>query len=90
MDNIYSKVRSLSTPAIIYFILALFLTFGRCLRGVICANRSSKCDIETTVLETIYLVGFICIWTWLINKVYFRGNHKIAWVMLLFFPGAYY
>ena len=90
MNNIYSKVSSLSTPAIIYFVLALFLTFGRCLSGLFCGSRSSKCDVETTVLETIYLVGFIGIWTWLINKVYFRGYHKISWVMLLFFPGVYY
>ena len=89
MDNIYSKVRSLSTPAIIYFVVALFFVLGRFFNGVYCYARSNECNIEKTVLETFYLVIFTFIWTWLLNTLYSRGYHKTAWVMLIFFPGFY-
>lgn len=89
MDNVYSKVRSLHTPAIIYFVVALFFIFGRFFNGVYCYAHSNECNIEKTVLEAFYLVIFTFIWTWLLNTLYSRGYHKTSWFMLIFFPGFY-
>jgi len=89
MDNIYSKVSSLKTPAIIYFFVALFFIFGKFFNGVYCYARSNECNIEKSVLETFYLVIFTLIWTWVINILYSRGYHKTSWFILIFFPAFY-
>ena len=89
MDNIYTKVRSLSTPAIIYLVIALFFVLGGLFDGVYCYARSKACNLEETILKTVYLLLFTIIWTWILNTLYSRGYHKTAWVMLIFFPGFY-
>jgi len=89
MDNIYAKVRSLSTPAIIYFVVALFFVLGRLFGDIYCYARSKECNLEETVLQTFYLLIFTIIWTWVLNTLYSRGYHKTAWVMLIIFPGFY-
>jgi hypothetical protein len=91
MDNIYSKVRSLKTPAIIYFVVALFFVIGHFFEGVYCYARSNKCNIniEETFLETFFLVIFTFIWTWVINTLYSRGYHKTSWFILIFFPAFF-
>jgi len=89
MDNIYTKVRSLSTPAIIYFVVALFFVLGRLFEDIYCYVRSKECNLEETVLRTFFLLIFTIIWTWILNILYSRGYHKTAWIMLIIFPGFY-
>jgi hypothetical protein len=89
MDNIYTKVRSLSTPAIIYLVIALFFVISRFFDSVYCYVRSKDCNLEETVSLTFFLLIFTVIWTWVLNTLYSRGYHKTAWVVLIIFPGFY-
>jgi dolichyl-phosphate-mannose--protein O-mannosyl transferase len=89
--SILTHLSVLSTPAIIYFVIAILLILIDFINIVTCirktnSNPSSCNNIEEQVLVTFGIIIVTCVWTWLIDLVYRRGYHKTAWVMLVMFP----
>jgi hypothetical protein len=88
MNSVVSKVQSLCTPALIFFIisvLSLFLmifdnvenTTAYCLGNI-------KCNVPNTAMVFIVEIVILIVWTWLLNLICSRGHPNIAWFILLF------
>lgn len=88
MDSVINKVRSLCTPAFIFFVLSVLSLFVMLLDNI--QNTNSYCFGNVTCkvanTSTIFIVEilFLVFWTWVLNFICSRGYTSVAWFILLF------
>jgi hypothetical protein len=88
MDGIINKVRSLCTPALIFFIisvLSLFMMLFDNLENThhYCFGNVS-CNVANTSTIFIVEILFLVFWTWVLDFICSRGYTNFAWFILLF------
>ena len=88
MDGILNKVRSLCTPALIFFIisvLSLFMMLFDNLENThhYCFGNVS-CNVANTSTIFIVEILFLVFWTWVLDFICSRGYPNFAWFILLF------
>jgi len=88
MDGILNRVRSLCTPALIFFIisvLSLFMMLFDNLENThhYCFGNVS-CNVANTSTIFIVEILFLIFWTWVLDFICSRGYTNFAWFILLF------
>jgi hypothetical protein len=88
MDGILNRVRSLCTPALIFFIisvLSLFMMLFDNLENThhYCFGNVS-CNVANTSTIFIVEILFLVFWTWILDFICSRGYTNFAWFILLF------
>jgi hypothetical protein len=88
MDGILNRVRSLCTPALIFFIisvLSLFMMLFDNLENThhYCFGNVS-CNVANTSTIFIVEILFLVFWTWVLDFICSRGYTNFAWFILLF------
>jgi hypothetical protein len=88
MDGIINKVRSLCTPALIFFIISVVSLFGMLFDNLenthhYCFGNVS-CNVANTSTIFIVEILFLVFWTWVLDFICSRGYTNFAWFILLF------
>jgi hypothetical protein len=88
MDGVISKIQSLCTPALVYFIISVLALFGMLFDNIENTNQycfgNVSCNVANTSTIFIVEILFLVFWTWLLNFICSRGYTNIAWFILLF------
>ena len=88
MDGIINRVRSLCTPALIFFIISVVSLFGMLFDNLenthhYCFGNVS-CNVANTSTIFIVEILFLVFWTWVLDFICSRGYTNFAWFILLF------
>jgi len=88
MDGILNRVRSLCTPALIFFIISVVSLFGMLFDNLenthhYCFGNVS-CNVANTSTIFIVEILFLVFWTWVLDFICSRGYTNFAWFILLF------
>jgi len=88
MDGIINRVRSLCTPALIFFIISVVSLFGMLFDNLenthhYCFGNVS-CNVANTSTIFIVEILFLVFWTWVLDFICSRGYANFAWFILLF------
>ena len=87
MDGIVNNIRSLCTPAFIFFIISvisLFIMIYDNLENThtYCIGNVS-CNVPNTSMIFIVEIITLVFWTWLLNFICSRGYPGVSWFILL-------
>jgi hypothetical protein len=86
--DVLNKVRSLCTPAFIFFVISIISIFVMIFENIENTNTYCLGNVSCNVANTsmIFIVKIIVIigWTWLLDILCGRGYESIAWFILLF------
>jgi hypothetical protein len=88
MDGILNRIRSLCTPALIFFIISVVSLFGMLFDNLenthhYCFGNVS-CNVANTSTIFIVEILFLVFWTWVLDFICSRGYTNFAWFILLF------
>jgi hypothetical protein len=88
MDGVVSKVQSLCTPALVFFVISVVSLFVMIFDNLenthtYCVGNVS-CNVANTSMIFIFEILFLVFWTWLLNFICSRGYSGVAWFILLF------
>ena len=88
MDGVVSKVQSLCTPALVFFVISVVSLFVMIFDNLentrtYCVGNVS-CNVANTSMIFIFEIMFLVFWTWLLNFICSRGYPGVAWFILLF------
>jgi hypothetical protein len=88
MDGVVSKVQSLCTPALVFFVISVVSLFVMIFDNLenthtYCIGNVS-CNVANTSMIFIFEILFLVFWTWLLNFICTRGYSGVAWFILLF------
>lgn len=88
MDGVVSKVQSLCTPALVFFVISVVSLFVMIFDNLentrtYCVGNVS-CNVPNTSMIFIVEILFLVFWTWLLNFICSRGYPGVAWFILLF------
>lgn len=88
MDGVVSKVQSLCTPALVFFVISVVSLFVMIFDNLentrtYCVGNVS-CNVANTSMIFIFEILFLVFWTWLLNFICSRGYPGVAWFILLF------
>ena len=83
-----SKVQSLCTPALVFFVISVVSLFVMIFDNLenthtYCVGNVS-CNVANTSMIFIFEILFLVFWTWLLNFICSRGYSGVAWFILLF------
>ena len=88
MDSVINKVRSLCTPAFIFFVLSVLSLFVMLFDNIQNTNSycfgNVSCNVANTSTIFIVEILFLVFWTWVLNFICSRGYTNVAWFILLF------
>ena len=88
MDGIINRVRSLCTPALIFFIISVVSLFGMLFDNLENTHhycfRNVSCNVANTSTIFIVEILFLVFWTWVLDFICSRGYTNFAWFILLF------
>ena len=87
MERITNKVRSLCTPAFIFFIISVISLFVMIFENIENTNSycigNVSCNVPNTSMIFIVEIVFLVFWTWLLNFLCSRGYPGLSWFILL-------
>ena len=87
MERITNKVRSLCTPAFIFFIISVISLFVMIFDNIENTNSycigNVSCNVPNTSMIFIVEIVFLVFWTWLLNFLCSRGYPGLSWFILL-------
>jgi len=87
MDGVVNKIKSLCTPALVYFIISVLSLFGMLFDNLENTNQfcfgNVSCNVANTSTIFIVEILFLVFWTWLLNFICSRGYTNVAWFILL-------
>jgi hypothetical protein len=87
MDGIVNKVRSLCTPALVFFIISVISLFIMIFENIENINSycigNVSCNVPNTSMIFILEIVFLVFWTWLLNFICSSGYPSVAWFILL-------
>jgi hypothetical protein len=87
MERITNKVRSLCTPAFIFFIISVISLFVMIFENIENINSycigNVSCNVPNTSMIFIVEIVFLVFWTWLLNFLCSRGYPGLSWFILL-------
>lgn len=85
--DVVNKVRSLCTPAFIFFVISVLSLFVMIFENIENTNRycfgNVSCDVANTSMIFIVKILMIVVWTWLLEVLCSSGYEKVAWFILL-------
>lgn len=85
--EVINKVRSLCTPAFIFFVISVLSLFVMIFQNIENTNHycfgNVSCDVSNTSMIFIVKILAIVVWTWLLEVLCSRGYEKVAWFILL-------
>jgi hypothetical protein len=85
--EVVNKVRSLCTPAFIFFVISVLSLFVMIFQNIENTNQycfgNVSCDVANTSMIFIVKIVMIVVWTWLLEILCSRGYEKVAWFILL-------
>jgi hypothetical protein len=86
--DVLNKVRSLCTPAFIFFVISILSMFVMIFENIENTNTyclgNVSCNVANTSMIFIVKIVVIIVWTWLLDILCGRGYEKVAWFILLF------
>lgn len=87
MDGIANKVRSLCTPALIFFVISvislLIMIYDNIQNTKSYCMGNVSCNVPNTSMIFIVEIISLIFWTWLLNFMCSRGYSSVAWFILL-------
>jgi hypothetical protein len=85
--DVVNKVRSLCTPAFVFFVISVLSLFVMIFQNIENTNRycfgNVSCNVANTSMIFIVKIIMIVVWTWLLEVLCSRGYEKVAWFILL-------
>jgi len=86
--DVVNKVRSLCTPAFVFFVISVLSLFVMIFQNIENTNSycfgNVSCNVANTSMIFIVKIIMIVVWTWLLEVLCSRGYEKVAWFILLF------
>jgi hypothetical protein len=86
--DVVNKVRSLCTPAFVFFVISIISVLVMMFENIQNTNTycfgNVSCDVANTSMIFIVKILTIIAWTWLLDVLCGRGYEKLAWFILLF------
>jgi hypothetical protein len=86
--DVINKVRSLCTPAFVFFVISIISVLVMMFENIQNTNTycfgNVSCDVANTSMIFIVKILTIIAWTWLLDVLCGKGYEKLAWFILLF------
>ena len=80
------SVKSLCTPAYVYFVISVVLTILAIVFGSLSYNNlcyGDICGFKDFSIMIVLHVAWIFFWTWVLNSIC-KGSSAISWFLVLF------
>jgi hypothetical protein len=88
-SKIVSEIKSLCTPALVYFVLSALAFAGMVFQNIGNTDRfcfgKHTCNVPSTIGMFIGQAFWIGLWTYILNYLCRKGHTELSWV-LLFLP----
>jgi len=86
--EVLNRVRSLCTPAFVFFVISILSIFFMIFHNVENTHEycfwNVSCNVANTSMIFIVKIIAIVVWTWLLEVLCSRGYQNVAWFILMF------
>lgn len=87
MQSLFSEVKRLCTPALVYLIFSLLFTITAMVQNAeytnkICIGRV-ECNVKSTPAMFIIEILWVVFWTWILSMLCKNGHSSLAWFLVL-------